>query len=216
MADETKLKFVAPPSPTPDDARDIEALWLDPALGDGLTDTGWHRIPVDKPRNSFRVHPDPAYRRRTEIYAHRPEGAIETEFYILGPKMRGKVDEARPCTIVTCLYRDGSPRLWRLMLPRDSERDNDAWTSARAAARDAIKKWVKLVWKHRAYKTREAQPGYAPDPDWSKLPSFNKLVDAAFGPQGVIRDETHPIYRDLMGDGPAPTATEDDDGDADL
>ena len=26
------------PSPTPNDALDIEALWLDPALGDGLVD----------------------------------------------------------------------------------------------------------------------------------------------------------------------------------
>jgi hypothetical protein len=214
MADETakpKPRLVQP-APAPSDGLDIEALWLDPALGDGLTDTVWHRIPVDKPRNFFRVNPDPAYKRRTEIYAHRPEGAVETEYYILGPEMRGKIDEARPCTIVTCIYRDGSPRLWCLMLPRGDEKDNDAWVSARAAARDAMKKWVKLVWKSRAYKTRDAQPGYAPDPDWSKLPSFNALVEAAFGPQGVILDAGHPIYRDLMGDGPA---KKDDDDDAD-
>ena len=110
----------------------------------------------------------------------------------------------------------GHRELWPLMLPRDGEKDNDAWTSARSAARDAMKKWVKLVWKQRAYKTREAQPGYAPDPDWEKLPPFNKLVDAAFGPQGVIQDTGHPIYRDLMGDGPAPTSDDDDDGDANL
>src|SRR6185312_5846266 len=95
-------KLVVVPSPTPNDALDVEALWLDPALGDGLTDTSWHSIPVDKPRNFFRVHPEPGYRRRTEIYAHRPEGAIETEFYILGPAMRGLLDEARPCILATC------------------------------------------------------------------------------------------------------------------
>ena len=129
-----KLEIVTP-SPTPNDALDIEALWLDPALGDGLTDTSWHSIPVGKPRDFFRVHPDPDFRRRTEIYAHKTEGQIDTQFYILGPEMRGRLEEARPCVLVTCIYRDGSPRLWPLMFPRDGEKDNTAWSSARAAAR---------------------------------------------------------------------------------
>ena len=156
-------------------------------MGDGLTDTSWHSILVDKPRNFFRVHPEPSFRRRTEIYAHKPEGSIDTEFYILGPAMRGRLEEARPCILATCLYRDGSPRLWPLMLPRDGERDNDAWSSARKAARDAIGKWVRLIWSKRSYKTRDALHGYAPEPDWGKLPPFNDLVLAALGPHGVTR-----------------------------
>lgn len=47
--------------------------------------------------------------------------------------------------------------------------------------------------------TRDAQPGYAPDPDFSKLPPFNELVRLAFGEQGIIRDKSHPIYRELYG-----------------
>jgi hypothetical protein len=46
-------------------------------------------------------------------------------------------------------------------------RDNEAWTSARAAAKTAFTKWVKLVWVRRAYMTRDAQDGYAPDPDYN-------------------------------------------------
>jgi hypothetical protein len=210
MTEKAKLELVNSP-PTPNDALDIEALWLDSALGDGLTDTSWHSIPVDKPRNFFRVHPDPGYRRRTEIYAHRPEGAIETEHYILGPAMRGRLDEARPCILATCIYRDGTPRLWPLMFPRDGEKDNDAWSSARSAARVALGKWVRIVWKQRSYQTREAQPGYAPDPDWKKLPPFNDLVTAALGQHGVINDTGHPVYRDLMGDGPATDNADDSD-----
>jgi hypothetical protein len=42
-------------------------------------------------------------------------------------------------------------------------------------------------------------PGYAPDPDFSKLPPFNDLVKLGFGEYGVIRDTTHPIYRELFG-----------------
>jgi hypothetical protein len=204
---EKKLELVPPP-PTPSDALDIEALWLDSALGDGLTDTNWHTIPVDKPKDFFRVHPDRDYRRRTEIYAHKTEGQIETAYYILGPEMRGRLQEARPCVLVTCIYRDGPVRLWPIMFPREGEKDNTAWSSARSAAHTAIDKWVKLVWAARSYLTRDALPGYAPDPDWKKLPAFNELVKAAFGPHGVIQDTNHPVYRELMG---APAVVNDDD-----
>jgi hypothetical protein len=194
--EKAKLELV---TPTPGDALDIEALWVNSALGDALTDTNWHTIPVDKPKDFFRVHPDSDYRRRTEIYAHKTEGQIETTYYIVGPEMRGRLQEARPCILATCIYRDGSPRLWPLMFPREGEKDNAAWSSARSAARTAIDKWVKLVWTGRAYQTRDAQPGYAPDPDWKKLPVFNELVKAALGLHGVIQDTNHPIYRELVG-----------------
>ena len=71
MTENTPPKVVKPEftsSSTPSDAQDIEALWLDTALGDGLTDTSWHTIPVDKPKDFFRVHPDRDYRRRTEVW----------------------------------------------------------------------------------------------------------------------------------------------------
>jgi hypothetical protein len=74
----------------------------------------------------------------------------------------------------------------------------------------AIDKWVRLVWSKRSYLTRDALPGYAPDPDWGKLPAFNELVKAAFGPHGIIQDTTHPIYRELMG---APATVNSDDND---
>jgi hypothetical protein len=50
---------------------------------------------------------------------------------------------------------------------------------------------VKLVWVRRAYQTREALPGYAPDPDFSKLPPFNDLVRLGFKEHGIIHDEKH-------------------------
>jgi hypothetical protein len=199
MADEAivpfKKKFAAA-----DDAQDLELLWLDPGLGDGIVSVSNHIIPVGKPKDFFRTHPDPAFRRRTEIYIHKPEGAIDEQTYILAPEMRGRIPEARPATIVTVIYRDGSVRLWPISFPRDGERDNDAWISARGAAKLAMERWVKLVWVRRAYQTREAMPGYAPDPDFTKLPPFNTIVQLAFKQHGIIRDTTHPIYRELFGD----------------
>ena len=68
-----------------------------------------------------------------------------------------------------------------MKLPRDGEKDNDAWESARAAAKVGLERWVKLVWKRQSYVTRDALVGYAPDPDFSKLPSFDELCTLAFG-----------------------------------
>ncbi len=73
-----------------------------------------------------------------------------------------------------------------------------------------MEKWIKLVWQRRSYLTREAQPGYAPEPDWSKLPSFDELVTLAFGAHGVIRDRNHRIVLDLFG--APPKKASDDDG----
>lgn len=217
-AEKPKLEQVYPPvpeektvaTPAPSDTRDIKSLWADPGLGDGLTDINLHSIPIDKPKDFFRVAPDPGYRRRTEMYIHKVDGEIEKSYFILGKKMKGRLEEARQCSLVTCIYRDSSVRLWPIPLPRDGEKDNKAWASARQAARAAMGRWVKLVWTKGAYHTRDAQPGYAPDPDWTKLPPFNDLVLTAFGTHGFMDDETHAIYRDHLAGAPK-SDNEDDD-----
>jgi hypothetical protein len=188
-----------PKTTTPSDAKDFDTLWQDPGLGDGIVDMSYHNIPVGKPKDFFRTHPDSNYRRRTEIYTHKPEGAIDEQHFIVAPSMRGMIPEARPCTLICVIYRDGSLRLWPIKFPRDGERDNEAWTTARNAAKAALTRWVKLVWVRRAYQTRDAQPGYAPEPDVSKIPPFNELVRLSFGENGVIRTTSHYIYRELFG-----------------
>ena len=196
----------------PDDAKDINSLWLDPKLGDGLVDVRHHEIPVGKPKDFFRVCPDPAYRRLAEIYTLKVEGQIEEQHFVMAPGMQGMFEETQRCTLVTVVYRNGAPRLWPLKLPKDGGHDNEAWRTAREAAKAAFERWVKLVWKGRTYITREAQPGYAPDPDYSKLPSFDELVKLAFGKSGIIRSKDHSVVKEhLLGVGPGKQA-EDDDG----
>ena len=64
---------------------------------------------------------------------------------------------------------------------------------------------------------REAQPGFASEPDWKKLPTFDQLMKQAVGPNGIIRDTNHPIYRELMGAAskPALKVVGDDSDDSD-
>ena len=195
-------KITPPEDVTPKsipDATDIESLWFDPALGDGITNTSYQSIVVGKPKDFFRTVTDPNYRRQGELYTHKVEGEFDEAHYILAPNMRGMIPEATPVTIVTVVYRDGTPRLWPIKHPRPGEKDNRAWVTARAAARAGMERWIKLVWAGSAYQTRDAMPGYAPDPDFSKLPTFEELVRLGFGEAGIIKSTDHPIYRELFG-----------------
>jgi hypothetical protein len=195
-----------------EDASDIEGLWMDSKLGDGITTAYRHVVPIGKPKDFFRTHPDESYRRRTEVYTHKVEGEVEETHYIVGPALRGQIAEARPCILVCVVDREGEPRLWPVKFPKEGEKDNDAWKSARIACRKAIDRWVKIVWSKRSYHTREAEEGYAPDPDFSKLPPYNELITQAFGEYGIIRNVNHKMYLSLMGKKPT-KAEHDDDGD---
>jgi len=145
--------------------------------------------------------PDKSYREKTEIYIHKTENTIDETAYIIGPALRGQIEEAQPCLLVTVVDRVGNPRLWPIKLPKDDGKDNAAWATARAAAKTGLTQWVRIVWVNTGtgFKERPAEPGYAPDPDFSKLPPFRDLVRSGFGEHGIIRDKSHPIYRDLFG-----------------
>lgn len=77
----------------PSDADDISRLFY-PEIGDAITDTVLHSIALGKPKDFFRTHPNKEYRQPTEIYTHKPEGVIDEQFYIVGPAMRGRIEEA--------------------------------------------------------------------------------------------------------------------------
>ena len=125
MADKDNIRSIGgngsepPKIVTPNDAKDFESLWLNPALGDGIVDIHYHSIPVGKPKDFFRTHPNKDYRRRTEIYIHKPEGVVDEGHYILAPSMHGRIPEARPCTLVAVAFRDGAdPGCGRSSIPR--------------------------------------------------------------------------------------------------
>jgi hypothetical protein len=202
----------------PKDANDLDSLWLSREVNDDITAITHHKIIVDKPKNFFRTVPGSEYRRHVEIYTHKIEGVVGEQHYIIAKPMRGLIEEARPAQLVTVVYRDGTPRLWPIKSPKEGERDNEAWVAARSCANSAQTKWVKLVWVKSSYLTRDSQPGYAPEPDWTKppfkLPSFEELVRAGFGEHGIIKNKSHPIYRELFG--AAPVKPVQDDGSDDL
>jgi len=214
-----KLNGGAPHAPPeiayapPSDLNDVNDLWVKSDQGDPLTAPTVSKIPVGKPKDFFRTVPDRAYREKAEIYVHKTENTIDETVYIIGPALRGQIEEAHPCLLVTVVDRAGNPRLWPIKLPKDDGKDNAAWITARAAAKTGMTQWVRIVWVNTGigFKERPAEPGYAPDPDFGKLPPFNELVVSGFGNHGVIRDKSHPIYRDLFGLTEPNSSAEDDD-----
>ena len=185
----------------PPDVADIAALYTDTGQGDPLTAITMHKVPVGRPKNFFRTVSDPSYRRRVEMYCHKPENAVEEEHYIVGPKLRGQIDEAQPCLLITVVDRAGMPRLWPIKLPKDGGKDNICWQTCRDIARTGLTEWVRAVFVNVGvgFVERRAEEGYAPDPDFTRLPSFDELVQRVFGEHGIIHDESHPIYRELFG-----------------
>jgi hypothetical protein len=185
----------------PTDAVDIASLFVQSDQGDPLTAVTLHKIPVGKPRDFFRVVPDPTYRERAEVYVYKSENSPDEVTYIIGPALRGTITEASPCILVTVVDRIGNPRIWPIKLAKDGGKEQPAWATARAIASTAMTHWVRLIWVNTStgYEERRAEAGYAPDPDFSKLPPFHGLIKAAFGSDGVIRDRSHPAYRSLFG-----------------
>jgi hypothetical protein len=195
-------------STPPTDAVDIASLWVNVDGGDPLAVEHVHKIPIGRPKDFCRVHPSADFRRRCVIYKHKTENMLREEYYLVGPSMQGRIEEARPCTLVVAVDRAMMPRVWPLILPRDDENDNDAWVTSRVIAREATACWVKPMWKDRHFVSRQAEEGYAPDPDFSNLPPFDEIIRIAFGPHGIINDDQHPIARALLGL-PATPGTDD-------
>jgi hypothetical protein len=93
------------------DTDDIAALWDDPGIGDPLTTEQVHSVPIGKPKDFFRTHPDGAYRQRCEIYVHKSENMVGEEFFLIAGEMKGEIPEARPCALICVADRMGMPRL---------------------------------------------------------------------------------------------------------
>jgi len=181
------------------DTDDIEALWEDDGLGDPLAVTHIHQIDIDKPRDFFWAHPDRKYRKKTWVYVHKPEKVFKPQYFIVDKPMRDKVPQARPCTLIVVVDRAGVPRILPLFSPRPGENDYDAWITLRSVVRESFTQWVRLVWVNGGYQSIVADKGYAPEPDFSRLPTFNKMIKLAFGPDGIRRDEENRAYRSCFG-----------------
>jgi hypothetical protein len=207
-----KAEFADDPPP---DAADMSDL-IEDRDGDDITETAAAKVALGKPRGFFRVCPLPEYRKRMGIYVHEVEGKPGRTFYGVTKKMRADIEEAHPCTVVTVVNRLLVPSLWPIKLLDEDGNDYESWKQQRRIAKQAMTAWIRFVkWTGGAYIIRTAPEGYAPEPDWSKLPPYTELLTRALGKKGIIRNHDHPIYKELLGLSQTDDDADDDD-DADL
>jgi hypothetical protein len=196
---DTSLKLQIVP---PNDLAEIENLWTDPLRGDGITTQGILNIPVGKPPRAdfIRAHPGDTHRRNSVCVVVKAKDGYDDTHYLVTPELATKLElDGKPFVLTTLVDREGRLRIWPIRLPAEDERENPWWESGRKAVRRAMETWVRVIPSRGANATIEAEPGYAPDPDWSKVKPFNELVKIAFGEFGIIRDMDHPIVRELYG-----------------
>src|SRR5262245_61464446 len=195
------------------DGFDIKSLYWSTGIGDPLAQTGVGVVFVGRPTGYFRVDTRVEYRKWCELLTFKAEGAIEKQLFIIAPRMRGMIDDARRTLLVTAVDRVGNPMLIPLTYPKDDERDFIAWSSMREVAKAAQTNWVKARWagSNAGFAPKVADPGFAPDPDFSKLPPFEELMERAFKGQSIIHDESHAVYREVMGKAGVGRRFSDDD-----
>jgi hypothetical protein len=211
MAKATKNSSDGPVYVPPPELVDFESLWIRSDDADPLTTKTLHKIPIGRPKDFFRTVPDPSYRRKAEIYVHKSDNNNDETMYLIGSALRGQIAEAKPFVIVTVVDRLNKPRLYPIRVPDEDGTDYVSWETQRSIAAQAKDKWVRLFYQGHAhgYGSRIAEDGYAPEPDFSQLPTYNELINGGFGPTGVMNIKSHPVYRDLFG--LVSPASDDDD-----
>jgi hypothetical protein len=124
----------------------------------------------------------------------------ERETYGVTPEMASQLgSDVRPVMMLTSINRMGQVFLWPLPLPAEDGRVNSWHQSARAAAEEAEKHWVRMASNMGAgaYDIWKAPDG-VPDPEWPKH-SFSDLLRLAFGKGRLIDCVDHPVVKRLRG-----------------
>jgi len=147
-----------------------------------------------------RVHPAEEYHVHTAVLEVKGEGKSGEEVYLVPSRMQTALSGDpcfRLCLLSLAISRQGDPFLWRINLPRDTDRNN-AWSeSARAAMDLATRVWVRVCANMAAgcYDVFEAQAPI-PEPTWPEL-SPRQLLKLAFKDRFIDTLE-HPILRQLQ------------------
>jgi len=154
-------------------------------------------VPVRKPsRQEFiRVHPDPAYHLDVAIL----ELKEDREFYLCLPEIAGELSsEVAERTLYTAITRQGVTFLWPIPFPAEGRRNQWA-ASARDAAEEAVKGWVRVVANMNAgFYDVYAASATLPEPEWPAV-SFAELLKLAFNGDKLIQSVNHPVIERLRG-----------------
>jgi hypothetical protein len=154
-------------------------------------------VPVKKPgRQDFiRVHSDPAYR---GIFSMIILEEDRETYLVAGVGMAVELaGEAINVTLHTAVNRQGVTFLWPVRLPDADGRDLEWYRSAREAAAEATKGWIRVTADKNlsAYQIFAAE--ITAEPKWPEV-SFQELIRIAFRDR-LITSLDHPVVKRLRG-----------------
>jgi hypothetical protein len=183
----------------PPDPFDLEILRLPQNFSDTAGVKKLLRtVPVRKPnRQDFvRVHPEASYRENFAMIELKEDREL---YLIAGAGLAAElVAEAVNVTLYTAVNRQGVCFLWPVRLPGSDGKDLDWHRSAREAAAEAIRKWIRVSpnMSLGAYELIAAE-AIATGPQWPDV-SFQELLRIAFRDR-LITDLAHPVIKRLRG-----------------
>jgi hypothetical protein len=135
----------------------------------------------------FRVHPDPQY--------HIDIGLLELKedrdgTYMVAQELQQELAlDIRPVSLLLAVTRQQIPFFWPIRLPREGERGNKWWESARDAAQYAMTGWVRIeadmragVGSYQVYKAADCLF----EPKWPQM-SMRDLLRLAFKDRFVTK-----------------------------
>jgi hypothetical protein len=188
----------------PDDAFDIESMYVDPLIPGGAITRVTQKVSVGRPNKEvfYRSHPDDSHHRTVYLIVEASANSSDEISYWVDPRIAGELAyDAKYFSLSTLIDREGNVRLCRARLPKQGEKDNLYAETLRIAIQMAKEYWVRMIPNQITgrYDTVRADRGYAEDPDWSKVPPFDELMTSAFSPDGIIRRLDHSVVNKLMG-----------------
>jgi len=155
-------------------------------------------VPVRKPNKQdfVRVHPDPEYRENVPVI----ELKEDRELYVVSGRdlVTELAAEVAYVSLYTAINRQGVTFLWPVRLPGIDGRDMDWHRSAREAAAEAVRTWVRVSANMSlgGYELIAAE-GITAEPQWPAV-SFQELIRIAFKDR-LIAGLDHPVVKRLRG-----------------
>ena len=152
-----------------------------------------------RPREYFRSHPDPAYRRDVELFERKSK---ETEMYIIHRKVAHLFeDELISVRLILSVNKVGSPFLCPIRIWGDeNERLSRLFTSAMKVVRESETCWVRRHYNQDqgGYEGKRAKGDHLGEPEWPSS-TFDELFRIAFDGK-LIDNDQHPVIKELHGE----------------
>jgi hypothetical protein len=149
-----------------------------------------------RPREFFRSHPDPAFRRDIELYEYKGK---ETELYVVHRDVEHLFEgETIPVRLITSINKTGVVFLSPIRIWEDESRWSKIFHTAMNVVKESETTWVRRIYNQDAggYEWRAAL-GDLGEPQWGDR-TFKAIFGAAFDGK-VINSAEHAVVQELRG-----------------